>query len=134
MRSYLGSNEILKNRPYFGGFKSNQIKSILELNNWGENNFLICNVFSGISGLFRAVSCPFKEKERWHIFVEEIGTWGRTKGDIKIRLDQFSVVCHPDGTWEKDWFLAKTIAHSPKSLRQSGELNKILRYRPVYYR
>ncbi len=133
MRSYSGSTEVLKNRPYFGGIKSSQIKSISELNNWGENNLLICNIFVGISGLFRATSCPFQEKERWHIFAEEIGTWGRTTGDIKIRLDKFSVVCYPNGTWEKDWFLLKTTAYSLKSLRRSGELNKILKYRLVYY-
>lgn len=136
IRSCLGSSEILKNRPYFGGIKSDQIRSVFEISSckWGRN-VLSFNVFSGVNGLYHLISCPFKEEENWYIFAEEIGTWGRTNGDIKIKLDKFSVVCYPDGTWEKDWCLVKTLVRSLRNLRQSGELKLVntLNYFPIYY-
>ncbi|MFA5360743.1 MAG: hypothetical protein WC320_02135 [Candidatus Paceibacterota bacterium] len=134
IRSCLGSSEILKNRPYFGGIKSDQIRSVFEISSckWGRN-VLSFNVYSGVDGLYHIVSCPFKmEDSCWYIFLEEIGLYNRTNGDIKIKLDKFSIVCYPDGEWEKEWCLIKTSARNLKELRKLCSIN-IADYFPQYY-
>ena len=124
--------EILRNRPYFGGIKSNQVRYIFELNhcNWGEN-VLSFNIHSGVDGFYRIVSCPFKENDSWHIFLEEIGSYHRTNGDIKIRLDRYSVVCYQNSEWEKEWCLIKVDVTSPEQLK--NKKLKPLSYFPRYY-
>lgn len=131
LKNHLERN-ILRNRPYFGGLESNQIRSVFELNNyeWGRN-ILSFNIFSGINGLYKILSHPFKRKnDCWYIFVEEMGPYSR-RHDIQMRLDRFSVVCYPNLKWEKDWCLIKTDIKFFKELKRSRINTKD--YLPIYY-
>ncbi|MDD3491528.1 MAG: hypothetical protein PHG13_00945 [Candidatus Pacebacteria bacterium] len=124
--------DILRNRPYFGGLESDQVRSVFELNNynWGRN-ILSFNVFSGVSGLYKIISHPFKGKnDSWYMFLEELGPSLR-KQDVRIRLDRFSVVCYPDLQWEKEWCLIKTDIKSFKELKKLKINTKD--YLPRYY-
>lgn len=124
----LGSREILKNRPYFGGLESNQVRCVSELD-WCKN-VLSFNIYSGIDGLYHAVSCPFKMKDGcWYIFLEEVGPYHRTNGDIKIKLERYSVVCYQNGEWEKEWCLIRADVTNFKELKELKSLN----YFPKFY-
>jgi hypothetical protein len=126
----LGSREILRNRPYFGGLKSDQIRCISDLN-WCKN-VLSFNIYSGIDGLYHIISCPFKmEDDCWYVFLEEVGNYHRTS-DIKIKLERYSVVCYQNGEWEKEFCLIKTNVTSLKDLRTLLSINAP-DYFPKYY-
>ncbi|MDD3487877.1 MAG: hypothetical protein PHH35_00830 [Candidatus Pacebacteria bacterium] len=131
LKNHLERN-ILRNRPYFGGLESDQVRNIPDLNHCDEGECILTfNIHSGVGGLFKVISCPFKGQDGyWRIFLEEQGPYCRVH-DIQVRLDEYSVVCYPNLEWEKEWCFLKTSITAFKELKKL----RIHRedYLPVYY-
>lgn len=133
----LGSREILRNRPYFGGLENKtQVRTVSELWKMEGKKVIGFNVNYGMQSLYLIVSPPFRLKNScWYIFVNEIGTYGRRNGDRKISLERYSIMPYSrktqdcqKGEWEKEWCLVRTNAKNPQEIYINPK-----EYQPQYY-
>lgn len=100
------SKKVLETRPHFGG-KDNkrQVRSLDEIGIY--QNFILFNVYSGVSQIVHVATEPFSLNDDWCIYYQEIGSYGR-RGFIKrMSLSAVSVIPYLDGDWEDEWCILK---------------------------